>query len=185
MSHLQYADDVIFFGKWSTGNLKNLMKILNCFYVASGLKINISKRKLYGVGVGEDEIQAWARGIGCGCGSFPFVYLGLPVGATMNKIDDWKEVVEKMKNKLASWKAKVVQFGGRLTLVKSVLGSLLLYFFLLFRASRRMISELERVRSSFFWEGGSGTNRNKGVAWVKWVKVVKDFKKGGLNVGSP
>lgn len=31
VSHLQYADGVIFFGKWSLVNLKNLMKILKCF----------------------------------------------------------------------------------------------------------------------------------------------------------
>lgn len=45
VSHLQYADDAVFFGKWSIVNLKNLMKILRCFQEISGLKINVSKSK--------------------------------------------------------------------------------------------------------------------------------------------
>ncbi|KAI3771839.1 hypothetical protein L6452_03008 [Arctium lappa] len=156
ISHLQYADDAIFFGKWNIRNLKNLMKILKCFYEASGLKINISKSKLYGIGVEEEETQAWAHGIGCVHGVLPFMYLGLPVGVVMSKSDSWKMVVEKIKNKLATWKARLISFGGRQTLVKFVLGSLSLYFFSLFRAPSGVIKELERVRSSFFWGGGNG-----------------------------
>lgn len=89
--------------------------------MVSGLKIKFSKSKLFGVGVGVEEVQEWASGLGCGSGTLPFIYLGLPVGAATNRIDNWKVVVEKMKNILASWKAKVMSFGGRLTLVKSVL----------------------------------------------------------------
>ena len=31
VSHLQFADDAIFFGKWSFDNLRNLIKILELF----------------------------------------------------------------------------------------------------------------------------------------------------------
>lgn len=73
LSHLQYADDAICFGKWSVVNLKNLMLILHWFFKASGLKINVSKSKLYSVGVEDEEIQAWSRGIGCASGTFLLV----------------------------------------------------------------------------------------------------------------
>nr|GEY81570.1 RNA-directed DNA polymerase, eukaryota [Tanacetum cinerariifolium] len=39
ISHLFYADDVVFIGEWSDANLINLIRILNCFHLASGLKI--------------------------------------------------------------------------------------------------------------------------------------------------
>ena len=51
ISHLFYADDAMFIGEWSQTNLKNVVKILQCFHFASGLNINIQKCHLLGVGV--------------------------------------------------------------------------------------------------------------------------------------
>ncbi|KAJ9536053.1 hypothetical protein OSB04_un000779 [Centaurea solstitialis] len=181
VSHLQYADDVIFFGKWSKVNLKNLIKVLECFRLLSGLKINLRKSKLYGVGIREEIVLDWARELGCEGGRFPFVYWGLPVGAVLSKISNWSPVIEKVKKKLNSWRAKSISFGGRLTLVKSVLGSLSLYFFSLFRAPSGVIRELESIRNRFFW--GKGENGKGNLVWVKWEKVISPFELGGLNIG--
>ncbi|GJU65091.1 RNA-directed DNA polymerase, eukaryota, partial [Tanacetum coccineum] len=51
ISHLFYADDVIFVGKWNSSYLKIILKVLKCFHMASGLKMNINKSKLMGYGV--------------------------------------------------------------------------------------------------------------------------------------
>ena len=126
--------------------MKNLVKILHCFHALSGLRINISKNKLYGIGVELDEIQTWASNLGCGCGSLRLMYLGLPVGASMKSIENWKGVMEK----LSSWKEKMMSFGGRLTLVKTVLGNLILYYFFIFRAPREVIRKFERIGNCFF-----------------------------------
>ena len=85
VSHLQYADDAVFFGKWNVTNLKNLLKILECFQKLSGLKINVGKSKMYGLGILEEEVARWASSVGCGYGKFPFEYLGLPVGVSMKR----------------------------------------------------------------------------------------------------
>nr|GEX43222.1 cysteine-rich receptor-like protein kinase [Tanacetum cinerariifolium] len=45
VSHLQYADDTIFFSEWSKENVKALMCILKCFEEVSGLKVNYNKSK--------------------------------------------------------------------------------------------------------------------------------------------
>ncbi|GJV51737.1 putative RNA-directed DNA polymerase, eukaryota, reverse transcriptase zinc-binding domain protein [Tanacetum coccineum] len=60
ISLLQYADDALFFGKWSRSNARNLVLILKCFEEASGLKVNLSKSRLFGVGVNLDEVEAVA-----------------------------------------------------------------------------------------------------------------------------
>ncbi|GJT84887.1 ALP1-like protein [Tanacetum coccineum] len=60
--------------------------------------------------------------------------------------------VEKFKNRLADWKARSMLFGGRLSLVKSVLGSLPLYYFSLFRVPSSVINNLEgNGRDVSFW----------------------------------
>ncbi|GJS77798.1 reverse transcriptase domain, reverse transcriptase zinc-binding domain protein [Tanacetum coccineum] len=64
VSHLQYADDMIFFGKWSRENAKALMCILKSFEEVSGLKVNFNKSKLYGIGVcscDREEMARWMR----------------------------------------------------------------------------------------------------------------------------
>ncbi|KAJ9557802.1 hypothetical protein OSB04_012416 [Centaurea solstitialis] len=187
ISHLQYADDVILFGAWETEYLKNMMKLMECFYSVSGLKINLNKSKLYGIGV-NDEVKKWAVTLGCGYGKLPLLYLGLPVGTSMHFCSNWLPVIEKSKKKLAGRKAKLFSFGGRWTLTKTILGSLSLYYFSLFRAPVRVVNTLERLRSNFFWGGVGGLreseNCSRGFHWVKWPKVIGSFESGGLNVGS-
>ncbi|XP_071708160.1 uncharacterized protein [Rutidosis leptorrhynchoides] len=64
LSHLQYANDTIFFGEWSRLNFCYLVKLLNCFEKMSGLKINYNKSSLYGLGVIRDEVERLALRIG-------------------------------------------------------------------------------------------------------------------------
>lgn len=51
LSHLLYADDALFLADWTCRNVANLARILRCFYISSGLKVNFSKSKVYGIGV--------------------------------------------------------------------------------------------------------------------------------------
>ncbi|XP_071726422.1 uncharacterized protein [Rutidosis leptorrhynchoides] len=181
ISHLQYADDTIFFGEWSRRNARNLMYLLECFEKASGLKVNYNKSQLYGIGVNCSEVENLASWCNCQAGSLPFIYLGLPVGSNMKKLESWNPVIDKFTKRLADWRARSVSFGGRLTLVKSVLSSLPLYYFSLFRAPPCVLKKLECVRRSFFW-GGSGSNKK--VSWVKWEKLLLPHEEGGLNIKS-
>lgn len=116
-------------GDWNAKNVTNLLSMLSCFQKASGLKVNLLKSKLIWVGVDGNKVEEWAGMVGCGVESLPFTYLGLPVGCNMNRCASWKPVIEKFNNRLRIWKARMTSFGGRLTLIKSVLGSLPLYFF--------------------------------------------------------
>ncbi|KAJ0861103.1 hypothetical protein HanPSC8_Chr12g0502941 [Helianthus annuus] len=50
----------------------------------------------------------------------------------MNLSKHWSRIMEKFKSKLNSWKANNLSFGGRLTLMKSVIGSTPLYYLALF-----------------------------------------------------
>lgn len=53
ISHLLFADDSLIIGEWVEENAKNLSRILRCLYLCSGLKINLSKSKIFGCGVDE------------------------------------------------------------------------------------------------------------------------------------
>lgn len=127
ISHLFYADDALFIGEWSWSNLKNLTRILRCFHASLGLKVNFFKSKVFGIGATSAETSNWANILGCEAGSLPFTYLGVPIGANMNLVKNWKPIIDKFHSKFSSWKSKTLSFGGRLTLIKSVLGNLPAY----------------------------------------------------------
>ncbi|GKF29170.1 hypothetical protein Tco_0095512, partial [Tanacetum coccineum] len=55
-------------------------KVLNCFHLASGLKINIAKSQVLGVGVSQNVVVQAANRIGCAVLNTPFRYLGVTVG---------------------------------------------------------------------------------------------------------
>ncbi|GJY67358.1 RNA-directed DNA polymerase, eukaryota [Tanacetum coccineum] len=77
LSHMFYADDVVFMGQWSTKNTDTIIYVLECFHRASGLSINLSKSKLLGVVVSEDRVVQATNRIGCGVLKVPFAYLAI------------------------------------------------------------------------------------------------------------
>ncbi|GJV30818.1 hypothetical protein Tco_1391218 [Tanacetum coccineum] len=108
-------------------------------------------------------------------------YLGVKVAVNMMCINSWNEVIQNVTIKLSKWKANSLSVGGRLTLLKSVLGSLPTYYMSLFKAPDGVLSYLERLRNSFFL-GAEMDERN--MTWVCWRKVLAQKQYGGLGVSS-
>ncbi|GKA84830.1 RNA-directed DNA polymerase, eukaryota, partial [Tanacetum coccineum] len=177
ISCLFYADDAMFIGKWSSSNVNVLMMMLHWFFLVSGLKVNVHKSSLYGLGVHSSEIQSMANSFGCLANSLLFTYLGVKVAANMTRVNSWNEVIENVTCKLSKWKAQSLSVRGRLTLLKSVLGSLPTYYMSLFKALDGVLSHLERLRNSFFL--GAEMDEHK-MTWVCWRKVMAQKQYGGL-----
>ncbi|GJU05212.1 RNA-directed DNA polymerase, eukaryota, reverse transcriptase zinc-binding domain protein [Tanacetum coccineum] len=152
ISYLFFADDVIITTGWNARDLENIICVLHVFYLASRLKINIHKSNIYGIGVNEDEVYNMASKTGCIAGNIPFYYLSLPIGSNMKSIASWKMLIDRFRSRLSTWKASLLSIGGRLTLIKSVLGSLGIYYLSIFRAPESVLNDLERIRSTFIWE---------------------------------
>ncbi|GJX79556.1 RNA-directed DNA polymerase, eukaryota [Tanacetum coccineum] len=181
VSHMFYADDVVFVGQWCEGNINTLIHVLECFYRASGLRINMSKSKLMGLHVDNEKLNGAALKLGCLTFKTPFNYLGSTVGGSMSRIHAWNEVVEQVKLRLSKWKMKTLSIGGRLTLLRSVLGSIPLFHMSIFKAPSGVLRKLESIRGHFF--NGYDLNCNK-ASWVNWKVVIAPKDKGGLGVPS-
>ncbi|KAM0057622.1 putative RNA-directed DNA polymerase [Helianthus debilis subsp. tardiflorus] len=65
LSHLLYADDCVVIREWARNNIKKVALLLRCFYICSGLKINMSKSCLFGVGVDGGAIEDMAAVLKC------------------------------------------------------------------------------------------------------------------------
>ncbi|XP_022003858.1 uncharacterized protein LOC110901312 [Helianthus annuus] len=155
LSHFIYADDVVFFGRWSF--------------------VNLAKCSMFGVGINDEEVKLMADCMNSKKGSFPFKHLGLIVGANMNLIRNWKSVIDIFKSRLSIWKAKSLSYVGRITLLKSVLNSLQTYFFSLYKAPAK-----EKVIAPIEYGGlGFGSLRDANLAMLsKWWWRFKTDKDG-------
>ncbi|GJY51080.1 RNA-directed DNA polymerase, eukaryota [Tanacetum coccineum] len=155
ISHLLYADDAILLCDWGVQNARQIIRMLRVFQLASGLKINLNKSKLIGIGVGLIEVQQVAEMIGCCAVRLPFIYLGVPMGCNMNR--------------------------GRLTLLKSVMGSLAIYYMSIYKVPATVLKLLESLRARFFWGADLGERK---LHWIAWNRVLSSRDSGGLVVGS-
>ena len=168
-------------GEWDSCNAKNLVRILKCFELCSGLKVNLSKSRLMGLSVSCEEVRDLARWLKCKEDSLPFKYLGLPVGGKMSNVSSWQPIIDKVKKRLSTWKTKSLSIGGRLCLCKAVLGSLSTYFFSLYSAPKKVLLTLESLRRRFFL---GEVESSKRINWVAWNKTLRNKESGGLGIGS-
>nr|GEZ82729.1 RNA-directed DNA polymerase, eukaryota [Tanacetum cinerariifolium] len=155
ISHVFYADDVVFIG----------------------LKINLHKSKLMGIGVSLNVVAAAASLIGCSILTVPFNYLGVKVGSNMSRITSWDNVISKVSSRLSKWKLKLLSIGGRLSLLKSVLTSILLYHMSIFKVPIGVLNHLESIRRNLFYRV-DGSDRK--LAWIGWNMVLTSKKNGAI-----
>ncbi|GKB73899.1 RNA-directed DNA polymerase, eukaryota, partial [Tanacetum coccineum] len=113
-------------------------------------------------------------------GRFPR-YLGVMVGEYSSRIKAWDDVILKLRSRLSKWKVKTLSIGGRLTLLKSVLGASPIYNMSIFKVPTGVLKVMESIRSRFF--NGADQSEKK-VTWVAWNKVLASKKHGGLGVSS-
>nr|GEV38164.1 RNA-directed DNA polymerase, eukaryota, reverse transcriptase zinc-binding domain protein [Tanacetum cinerariifolium] len=148
LSHMFYADVAIFMGQWSKSNIDTIVKVLDCFNRASGLRINMTKSKLLGISVKDDKVKQAGAKIGCNSLKTPFSYLGSKVG------------------------------GCRLTLLKSVLGSIPIYHMYLFKVPKKVLHH----KGGFGVSSLFALNRALMFKWVwhfitqgssLWARVIK------------
>ena len=140
----------MFIGEWSDDNLKSIINILKCFSLASGLKINIHKSQVLGVGIPYTRVVRAANFIGCSIMDKCFRYLGVMVGECTSRHKAWSDLILKLRSRLSNWKVKTLSIGGRLTLLKSVLGASPIYNVSIYKVPKGVLRSMEAIRSGFF-----------------------------------
>ena len=130
--------------------VSNLVRMLRCFAIISGLHVNFHKRQVTGVHIDHSLVVLTVVNIFSLYSTLPFNYLGFPLGASPRRISTWNPLIQKNKNKFALWKGRVLSQAGRLALIKSTLTSLPLYFAFIFRIPKGVVRQLNTLISGFF-----------------------------------
>lgn len=105
-----------------------------------------------------------------------FTFLGLPIEIHPIRLASWDHLLRNINKRLASWKGWLLSFRGRITLSKSVLGSLAIFTLSFYKAPNKVIKDITRIQSDFLL---GGTNEKRPVHWVCWDMVCLPTEKGG------
>jgi len=175
-SHLMFADDTLIFCDARSSQLRYLWSLFLLFEAVSGLKVNLAKSNLIPM---RNVVQVGRLGdiLGCEVASLPVKYLGLHLGASYKSTRIWDGVIEKVKNRSASWKRLYLSKGGRVTLIKSTLSNIPTYYMSLFPISVSVATRIEKLQRDFLW-GEMGEEFKYHL--VSWAKVCTPTSEGGL-----
>nr|GEY94682.1 RNA-directed DNA polymerase, eukaryota, reverse transcriptase zinc-binding domain protein [Tanacetum cinerariifolium] len=140
------------------------------------LSIDIKKSHLLGVGIPDSIVNAAAEFLSCSVMKTPFKYLGVMVGGNMSLVKSWDNTVEKLNQRLSKWKLKTLSIGGRLTLLKSVLGSSPIYNMSLFKVPKTVLNMMEGFFASHSSSWSSiinevNTLKTQGVGFIYHCKI--------------
>lgn len=121
MTHLVFADDVMFVCKADRSSPIEMMKVFTDFSALSGLKINTMKSSMFFGNVKSDDKQFLLDSLDFSEGSLLVRYLGLPLISGKLNIDDCKVVIDRVQQKIDKWASKCLSYTGRVQLVNVVL----------------------------------------------------------------
>ena len=148
---VQFADDTLFFCKASYKSVFSIKVILNCFELASGLKVNFSKSIIGGVGVDMSLIRGFSAMLNCDVMKSPFKYLRMHVGECHKRAAFWVGVLDIIKSRLGRWKGRFLSLAGRICLIKSILSSIPLFYVSLYKVPSLVLKEIVKLQRNFLW----------------------------------
>jgi hypothetical protein len=130
-----------------------LKGLLQAFADSTGLKVNYSKSMMIHVNKDLDRVNSLAQTFGCSVGSLPFTYLGLPLGTTKPKVEDFLPLVTKCERRLVSTTTFLSQ-AGRLQMTNAVFSSLPTFYLCTFKMHKIVIEQMINTQKALPVERG-------------------------------
>lgn len=118
--------------------------------------------------------------LGCRANDLSIKYLGLPLSDRRPNRVDFLPMIAAVEARVASWKSALLSYGGRLTLIKSVLSSLPLHYMQALKVPKWVFEKIDRIRHSFLWKGQDVCKPINCL--VNWEKTCALKENGGLGI---
>ena len=108
-------------------------------------------------------------------------YLGFPLKHSGSRGQDFGFVLDRVKKKLAGWKASLLFMAGRRVLIQASSSTIPTYVMQNVQLPEKILKGIDKVNRNFLW--GSTDNSRK-MHWVSWEKVTTLKELGGLGIQS-
>ncbi|WVZ64648.1 hypothetical protein U9M48_014142 [Paspalum notatum var. saurae] len=173
-----YADDVVLFVRPTSGDLRMVRDLLECFGYVSGLRCNLSKSAATPIQCSDEDIAVISGELSYAVVNFPCTCLGLPLTLHKPSKSILLPFVDKVAGKIPGWNAPLLTCAGRLVVVKSVLTTTLVHLMTALDLPKWMIRAIDKLRSvqTPLWFGGLGVLDLERFGWalrIRWLWFQK------------
>lgn len=180
-SHTLYAEDVMVFCKGKLSVIQALKNLFTDYANCSGQHINPSKSLMFSNSISNSRMNFLVNMLGFSIGTLPFNYLGVPIFKGKPKAACLQPIADKVKLKLAAWKASLLSIAGRVQLIKSVIHIMLIHTITVYSWPISLLKDLERMIWNFIWSGDVDKRK---LVTVAWHKTCRPFNERGLGLRS-
>lgn len=184
ISHLTYADNFIIF---SLGDKCTIRNIRRCWtHMRRHLDSrSAARRYVYSFTTPSALLRGRSSRTVLGSRSLPpFTYLGCQINSWLSRAVLFEPIISKVRRRISRWTKDMLSSGGRLTLLRTILGSTtihLLAAYLLAACSPpvKVLNEIKRSCNNFLWDRRTGNDRRR---WASWSSVARPTAEGGLGI---
>ncbi|GKD27929.1 hypothetical protein Tco_1234143 [Tanacetum coccineum] len=99
------------------------------------------------------------------CGRLPMKYLRVPLLAKRLGINDCKDMIDNVANRINSCRNKLLSYAGRIQLIASVLSTMQNYWASIYMLPATIVKDLEKMFKKFLWNSGDSDRLKAKVAW--------------------
>ena len=127
-SHLLFADDLVFFARVDYINFLAIRDVLDDFCSISGQTVSEAKSRVYFLpNVDRDTRESLCDILGFASTPNLGKYLGIPLKKPGSSSQDFNFILDRVKKKLAGWKANMLSLAGRSVLIQASLATIPTY----------------------------------------------------------
>lgn len=144
--------------------------------------MNFIKSIIVPINASSENMKILVGTLGCQIGSLPFTYLGLPLGTTKPKVEEFAPLLDRVERKLSAC-STLLSYSGRVEYINSVLNPTVTYAMCTFKLHKGLILGIDRIRKQCLWRGNS--KRKRGGNLVAWTLAQRPKQKGGLGIKNP
>ncbi|GJR17401.1 RNA-directed DNA polymerase, eukaryota, reverse transcriptase zinc-binding domain protein [Tanacetum coccineum] len=183
ITHLCFADDLLVLCHGDINSVNTIKNALEIFSAVSGLYPNLGKSTIFCGSMDKVTINDVLQILPFKKGKLPIRYLGVPLVSKKIGVQDCKDLIDKVKNRIQDWKNKSLSYAGRTQLIASVLSSIQVYWASVFKLPKMVINDIENLFKGFLWNSGEFQRGKAKVVWkevcqakmneVKWISTVK------------
>ena len=172
----QYADDTTLILDGSDESLRSSLATLDDFSKVSGLRLNDKKTEALWIGasIGNDKILLPGQELKWPKDKVKSLGVWISTNPELSASLNYNEKLEKVKEIIRCWKYRRLTLLGKITVIKSLAVSQLVYLLSPLRSDYRILNEINDLLYTFLWNG-------KGDK-VKRKIMINDLSVGGLKM---
>jgi hypothetical protein len=175
-----YADDLIVFVSPETQDLTVLRRVLELFKESSGLGCILAKCLMVAICCSEEQVQNSALHFPCEVAQFAIRYLGLPLSVMKLPKAVLQPLMDRVADKLPTWKGQLLHHSDRLALIKVTLTTIPIYMAISVGLWQWLLKGIHKICKYFLWTGFDLVQNSK--CMVAWSGVQRPLHLGGLGV---